>query len=150
MTLHTKTGRRTLLAGAAVLPLAASAGSAPAETTLRVVPQAELKVLDPFWTTSQLTQAHGLMVYDQLFALDSKLVPQPQMVDRWSTSADGLTWDFTLRPGLRFSDGSEVTARDAVASLKRWAARTSDGQLLMQHAAAVDATAPDAFSMAIW
>lgn len=123
--------RRSLLLLVAAFawgPLPAKA----AETILRFVPQADLKILDPVWTTSQLTQAHALMVYDQLFALDSKLDAKPQMIETWSESPDGLVWRFTLRPGLAFSDGSPVEAKDCVASLRRWAARTTDGQLLMR------------------
>ncbi len=121
--------------------------AAAQEKVLRVVPQADLKILDPFWTTSQLTQAHALLVYDQLFALDSKLAPKPQMVESWTTSADGLAWTFKLRPGLKFSDGSPVGAKDAAQSLKRWSARTTDGQLLMRHTDAVEVTAEDTFSI---
>lgn len=137
-------GFTALLAGAF-----GSATVAPtqAETILRVVPQADLKILDPVWTTSQLTQAHALMVYDQLFAIDSKLVPRPQMVESWTTSADALTWSFKLRPNLKFSDGTAVTAKDATASLKRWAARTTDGQLLMKFVQSVEATATDTFEV---
>ena len=125
-------GIAILVAGAIV---GAPVATSRAETVLRVVPQADLKILDPVWTTSQLTQAHALMVYDQLFAIDSKLVPRPQMVETWTTSADGLTWSFKLRPDLKFSDGTPVTAKDATASLKRWAARTTDGQLQIKPSA---------------
>jgi peptide/nickel transport system substrate-binding protein len=140
-----------MVARTALLPLLALVlASAPVradDSVLRVVPQADLKILDPVWTTSQLTQAHGLMVYDQLFALDSKLQPKPQMVETWSRSEDGLVWRFTLRAGLAFSDGSPVEAKDCVASLKRWAARTTDGQLLMRLAEKVESV--DAATFAI-
>jgi len=51
-----------------------------------------------------------LLVYDTLFAFNSKFEPKPQMVDRWSVSDDKLTWTFTLRPGLKFHDQTQVTA----------------------------------------
>lgn len=117
------------LAGAAIV--LANISAAMAETTLRVVPQADLRNIDPVWTTAAITQNHGYMVYDMLFALDGKLQPQPQMVDSWSTSQDGLTWRFTLRDGLLFHDGSPVEAKDAVASIKRWSVKRADGQALM-------------------
>jgi peptide/nickel transport system substrate-binding protein len=141
--------RRGLLGmtAASLLGPAPRAIAAEGESVLRIVPQADLKILDPVWTTSQLTQAHALLVYDQLFALDSKLVPRPQMVDRWSTSADGLNWTFTLRPGLKFGDGTPVEAKDAVASLRRWAARSTDGQLLLRCTDSITADSADAFSV---
>src|SRR5205807_4007943 len=64
------------------------------------------------------------------------------MVDRHETSADKLTWTFTLRAGLEWHDGAPVTAEDCVASLKRWGARDSMGQKLMAYVA--DLAAPDA------
>jgi peptide/nickel transport system substrate-binding protein len=51
--------------------------------TLRFIPHADLKVLDPVWTTAYITRNHGYMVYDVLFALDEHLKIQPQMVDSW-------------------------------------------------------------------
>ena len=109
-----------------------------AQTVLRVVPQADLRALDPFWTTSQLTQAHALMVYDQLYALDSSLTPQPQMVEHHEVTPDRLGWTFTLREGLAFSDGTQVTARDVVPSIRRWGARAADGRLMLSRVAAIE------------
>src|SRR5471030_1324642 len=52
------------------------------------------------------------------------------MVESWTTSADGLTWTFTLRDGLEWHDGTPVTAEDCVTSIKRWTGRDSMGQKL--------------------
>jgi peptide/nickel transport system substrate-binding protein len=82
------------------------------------------------------------MVYDTLFALDERLAPRPEMVDRTETSADGLVWTFVLRDGLTWQDGQPVTAADCVASLRRWAARDTMGQQLFADVA--DLSAPDA------
>ena len=54
----------------------------------------------------------GYMVWDTLFALDDKLQVQPEMVDKWEVSPDKLTWTFTLRDGLVWSDGAPVTSED--------------------------------------
>jgi peptide/nickel transport system substrate-binding protein len=131
----------TLRAALAILGLlVAGAQAAPAQTVLRLVPQADLKVLDPVWTTATETSSHGYMIYDVLFALDSSLRPRPQMVESWSKSDDGMVWRFSLRPGLVFHDGSPVEAKDAVASLRRWAVRIVSGMTLMQHVQEVVAT----------
>jgi peptide/nickel transport system substrate-binding protein len=63
------------------------------------------------------------------------------MVDRYDTSADKLTWTFTLRDGLEWHDGAPVTAEDCVASIKRWGARDAMGQKLMSYVA--ELAAPD-------
>mgnify|MGYP003905333811 CR=1 FL=1 len=64
---------------------------------LKFVPEADLRSLDPIWTTAYITRNHGYMVYDVLFATDAKFQVQPQMVDKWEVSKDNLTYTFTLR-----------------------------------------------------
>ncbi len=98
---------------------------------LRIVPHADLRNIDPIWTTAYITRNHGYMVYDTLFALDENLDVQPQMVEDWSVSADGLVWTFRLRDGLLWHDGTPVQAADCVASVRRWGARDGMGQKLM-------------------
>lgn len=112
--------------------LALASGPAQAETVLRIVPHANLKNLDPIWTTAYITRNHGYMVYDTLFASDANLEIQPQMVGDWSVSDDGLTYTFSLRDGLMWHDGDPVTAADCVASIKRWGRRDGMGQKLIQ------------------
>src|SRR5204863_4526893 len=105
----------TLAAALAAVPLA----PASSETIIRYVPQGDLRVLDPIWTTGTVTQVFGSMIYDALFARDDKMAMQPQMVETWSVSPDGLTYRFSLRPGLVFHDGTPVTAKDVIPSMER-------------------------------
>jgi peptide/nickel transport system substrate-binding protein len=114
-----------LLALVAAVPLGARA-----DKVLRVVPHADLKIVDPYATTATITLMHGQMIYDQLFAWNSKLEPKPQMVDHYEISPDKLVYTFTLRPGLKFHDGQPVTTRDVIASVKRWMARDVLGQAM--------------------
>ena len=108
--------RRTLarlaacLAGAALLGAAALPAAAQTKT-LKVVAHADVKILDPTFTTAYITRNFGYMVYDMPFGLDEKGQPKPQMVDKYTTSKDGKLWTFTLRPSLKFSDGSAGDAR---------------------------------------
>src|ERR1041385_1487843 len=127
---------------ALALALGAALCTSAAAKTLRVALHSDLKIVDPIWTTALITVNHGYMIYDTLFALDAKLAVKPQMVDRYETSADKLTWTFTLRDGLEWHDGAPVTAEDCVASLKRWGARDAMGQKLMSFVAELGA--PDA------
>lgn len=78
--------------------------------TLKATMANDLKYVDPCWTTAYVTRNHGYMIYDTLFALDANLQPQPQMVETWQVSTDGLTYTFTLRPGLQWHDGTPVRA----------------------------------------
>jgi peptide/nickel transport system substrate-binding protein len=105
-------------------------GNAADTKTLRFIAQSDLRVLDPIWTTAYITRNHGYMVFDSLFALDSKFKPHPQMVGDYSISPDKLLYSFALRDGLKFHDGQPVRGADCVASLKRWMVRDSFGQAL--------------------
>jgi peptide/nickel transport system substrate-binding protein len=111
-------------------------GAADAQT-LKVVVGNDLKSVDPIWTTDQIVGSHAFMIYDQLFAEDSNLLPHPQMVESWTASADGMSWRFVLRPGLKWHDGTAVTAKDVAPSIRRWGARIAAGQSLMSRVAEV-------------
>jgi peptide/nickel transport system substrate-binding protein len=133
------------LVAALAIALSASmmAGTSLAQTkTLKVAPHAFPANLDPFNVTAYITRNHGYMVYDTLFGTDDKGAIKPQMVDKWTTSADKKTWTFTLRDKLEFHDGKPVTGEDVVASLKRGGARDTFGQKLMTFVDKMDA--PDA------
>src|SRR3954447_22421559 len=118
------------LKAALLLALALAPCAARAEKVLRVVPHADLKIVDPYATTATITLMHGQMIYDQLFAWNSKLEPKPQMVDHCEISPDRLVYTFTLPPSLKFHDGQPVTTRDVIASLKRWMVRDVLGQAM--------------------
>ncbi len=123
--------RRTLLASAAAAPLLSMPALAQGGTrTLRYVPSSNLTLLDPIFTPAAVTLAHGYCVFDTLYGVDADLKPVPQMAAGHSVSDDGLTWEITLRDGLRFHDGEPVRARDCAASLDRWSKRDSFGQAL--------------------
>ncbi len=112
-----------------------------APSTLSVAVHSGLETLDPITTTAYIVRTHGYLVYDTLFAMDQNFQPKPQMVDSWSVSPDQKTWTFVLRKGLKWSDGTDVTAGDCVASLERWGKRDGAGQQLFEDV--VSLTAPD-------
>src|ERR1700680_4555953 len=130
--------RRTLLkavAGAGTLAMsqklaAPALAQGASARTLRFVPQADLANFDPIWGTQYVVRNASAMVWDTLYGVDEHLQPQRQMVEAEEVSADGLTWTFRLRPGLKFHDGEPVLAKDVVASLARWSVRDQMGQML--------------------
>jgi peptide/nickel transport system substrate-binding protein len=97
-------------AGAAAIAGCSFGGKARAADTktLRFIAQSDLRVLDPIWTTAYVTRNHGYMVFDTLFAIDAEFAPHPQMVGDYGLSPDKLTYQFKLREGLGFHDGSPV------------------------------------------
>jgi peptide/nickel transport system substrate-binding protein/oligopeptide transport system substrate-binding protein len=58
-------------------------------------------------------------IFDGLVQFDQTLSVSPALARHWKASRDGLTWTFSLRPGVRFHHGREVTADDVVYSLTR-------------------------------
>jgi peptide/nickel transport system substrate-binding protein len=130
--------RRTFLKSAAAAGALATGGTLAspaisqraAARALRLVPHADLANFDPIWTTAYMARNAGLLVWDMLYGVNNKLQPQRQMVESESASPDGLTWTFRLRESLKFHDGEPVLAKDAVASINRWAARDAMGQMI--------------------
>ncbi len=143
--------RMTKALAAALLAVSAAftlpAVTASAQGTLKVVMHSDLKIVDPIWTTAYITRNHGYMIYDTLFAMDEKGEIKPQMVEKFTESADKLTFVFTLRDGLAWHDGAPVTAEDCIASIKRWSARDATGQKLMTFVDSI--TANDAKSFTV-
>ncbi|HZH46120.1 MAG TPA: ABC transporter substrate-binding protein [Roseococcus sp.] len=125
--------RRRLLAATLAAPSLAAPSLAAAQgaRTLRFVPQSDVTVLDPLWSTAFVSRNHAYLVYDTLYGTDANYQPRPQMAEGHVVEDGGLSWTITLRPNLRFHDGEPVRAADAVASIRRWGARDGFGQALL-------------------
>ena len=86
-----------------------------------------LTSLDPAFARNQANSWATAQLYNGLLELDSTLQPAPALARRYQISADGTTYTFGLRPGVRFHDsevfsggrGRPVTAADFVYSFKR-------------------------------
>jgi len=141
------TAAAAIMFGLCFLPASGWPQTAP--TTLRFIPQADLRSIDPIWTTAYVTRNFGYLVFDTLFALDKDFRPQPQMVDRWTVSDDKLSYRFTLRDGLKWHDGQPVRAADCVASLERWGKRDTLGQKLMEAIGEMRAVDDKTFTIAL-
>ncbi|WP_353147514.1 ABC transporter substrate-binding protein [Pollutimonas bauzanensis] len=128
--------RRTFLitssASVAAMAMPGALWAQNTKTVFRWVPQADLTLLDPMFTTAAITQGHAQLVFDTLYGLDAQYQPHPQMAAGHVVENEGLLWKITLRDGLQFHDGSPVRAQDVIASLNRWAKRDLMGRSLMQ------------------
>ena len=111
--------------GAKAVPTTAapSAGVAKFGGTVRAVPLSTIPSIDPQLSTSRMTVGILMASGEGAFAFDDEWAIQPMLVDTWKTSADSLTWTFTIRSGLKFHNGEPVTAADVVGSWKRAATR---------------------------
>ena len=126
--------RRSFLAASAASLALPAVAQAENKRVLRFIPQSDLAILDPVWTTAYVTRNHSYMVYDTLFGQAGQkdgFKATPQMLAGYTVENDGKTWKLTLRDGLVFHSGEKVLARDCAASIKRWGARDAFGQALM-------------------
>ena len=115
------------ISAALLLLLAATAASAAKRPryggTLRVELLTSSASLDPReWKSGSLSAREdeklAALVYDRLVTLDDYGRFQPALAIEWSHDAAAKNWQFKLRPGVMFSDGSLLTAADVVASLQ--------------------------------
>jgi peptide/nickel transport system substrate-binding protein len=75
--------------------------------------------LDPGLAADAYSSMVVSQIYSPLVGLTSDLEPTPQLAESWTISRDGLVYAFTIRAGVRFHNGREVTADDLVYSLTR-------------------------------
>src|SRR5260221_2286683 len=130
--------RHLLVVGAFAAIAGTAWGQAPTKL-LKVAPSADVQELDPTRGRNLISRIYSQMVFDTLFALDHTLSPKPMMVDKETVSDDRLTYTFTLRSGLKFHNGSPVTTRDVIASLRRWLDGTTVGATLNSRLASLSA-----------
>lgn len=134
--------------GAALVARSRPAGASRRHVVRAAMHQALLE-LDPVTSASAATRNHAYMIYDTLFAMDADGQIQPQMVERYEVGEDGKVYRFWLRDGLVFHDGQKVTARDVVASIRRWGAADVTGRLLMAAAGEITARDDDCFEITL-
>lgn len=106
----------TFISSAFALLLLAAGPSSAAE--LRIGLSGEVSSLDPHLLASQPNLTVARHVFESLTDVDPQTKLIPGLAERWR-ALDALTWEFSLRRGVKFHDGSEFTAEDAAFSIAR-------------------------------
>jgi peptide/nickel transport system substrate-binding protein len=114
-----KTGHKKLLTVAMLAACSLAAGVAEAAGVLTIGRREDGTTFDPIKTAQNVDNWVFSNVYDVLVRVDDKGTKlMPGLAESWVISPDGLTYTFKMRPA-KFSDGSDLTASDAVFSLLR-------------------------------
>jgi oligopeptide transport system substrate-binding protein len=96
---------------------------APAAQQVLNIPLAnaipDLKTMDPALSTDAASIASIDLIFTGLVQFDNNLRVTPQLASSYQLAPDGLTWTFTLRPNLKFSDGTPLTSADVAYSINR-------------------------------
>lgn len=105
------------LAGALLLPtLAVPARAADDKLVLRVGTTQDLDSINPYQTLLVTGYEVFQLTYNLLVDFGPNLEPVPGFADKWERAADGQSWTFHIRDGMKWSDGQPATAQDACYS----------------------------------
>ena len=107
----------------AALVLGALTATASAQT-LRWASQGDPQTMDPHSQNESMTNMMNGQVYERLTRRDRQLAIVPSLATEWQQTGP-LTWRFKLRPGVKFHDGTPLTADDVVYSINRGKEPTS-------------------------
>jgi peptide/nickel transport system substrate-binding protein len=132
---------RPLLTSTALLVFALSFSfQAKAANIINYATIGEPPSLDVQVGTATIASTIGNHMFETLYSFDSNYVPQPLLASGERIEDGGKTIIISLREGVPFHNGQELTANDVVASLKRWGEFGSRGKQLMANATSLEAT----------
>jgi peptide/nickel transport system substrate-binding protein len=115
------------LAGALLLPTLAVPARAAGPLVLRVGTVQDLDALNPYQTLLESGYEVFLLTYNLLVDFGPNLEPVPGFADSWTRAADGKSWTFHIRTGMKWSDGQPATSADACFSWGLAVAAIADG-----------------------
>jgi peptide/nickel transport system substrate-binding protein len=98
--------------------------------------------LDLHWTTAVITQQITWHVYEGLYTYDAQFNPVPMLAEGHTVGDGGRRYTISLRRGVKFHNGKEMTSADAAASLQRWGKMSTPGKALWKNVEAVEAKDP--------
>jgi peptide/nickel transport system substrate-binding protein len=99
----------------------ASSGVASSGGSLRILALdgSPNDTLDPLAMERAFQILAAPLIFEALVDLDEQLIPQPRLAESFDSPDEGKTWNFVLRSGVTFHDGSALTAKDVAFSITR-------------------------------
>ncbi|HYA23678.1 MAG TPA: ABC transporter substrate-binding protein [Terriglobales bacterium] len=141
------TGLRLIAISSVLIAAAAAAATRPHYGgTLHVQMASTLTSLDPADASQRDTLAARnlfALIFDTLVTLNDRGQPQPALAISWQAEPGNQRWEFVLRPGVTFSDGTPMTPEAVAASLRRanptWKVTARENSAILQ----MDIASPD-------
>ncbi|MES2532205.1 MAG: ABC transporter substrate-binding protein [Pseudomonadota bacterium] len=117
---HLRAGWMQPVLAAAIWLVAGAAFAQPAANTLRVQVNSDIRSTEPGGNRDDNTDTIMLHTFEGLVALREDTSVGPLLASKVDISADGLTYTFTLRDGVKFHNGATLTAQDVLWSWQRY------------------------------
>ncbi len=132
----------------AALALLALIGVTAQAKPLRWASQGDVQSFDPHAYNSALNNQFNAFVYEGLVAYDQQFTIEPALASKW-TQLEPTRWRFELRPGVKFHDGSALTADDVVFSFERALSPSSNFRVLLQGVTGVKKLSPSSVEITL-
>lgn len=87
--------------------------------TLKIASVGSIQSFDPLWTTASSTGNVSNTILEPLMAQKRDLSHGKALADSWEISSDGLTWTWKIRDGVKFHDGTPLTTKEVVGTLRK-------------------------------
>jgi peptide/nickel transport system substrate-binding protein len=143
-----KTWRATIAALVLVVVSSLPAAPAAAQDTprqggiLKAAMIGEPPTLDTHTTTATIAYQIAWHVMETLYTYDKQYAPIPHLAEGHTVTDGGRRYTITLRKGVKFHNGADLTATDAAASLTRWGRLSTAGKTIFRTVEAVEAKDP--------
>lgn len=142
--------RARCLAGVVLLGLVVCVAVAPGAAqeaprqggVLKAAMIGEPPTLDTHTTTATISYQIAWHVFETLYTYDRQYAPIPHLAEAHTVADGGRRYTVTLRKGVRFHNGKDLTAADAAASVMRWGRLHPTGKTLFKTVEAVEAKDP--------
>ena len=138
------TARMTSVIAALTLSIALVASASAAELVIAL--GADVTSIDPHNNNAAPNNSIAEQIFNKLIENDPRQNPKPGLAESWRT-VDDLTWEFKLRRGVKFHDGSDFTAADVAFSIERPGIINTPGGFTIFTRAIIEKTIVDPYTI---
>ena len=130
----------------ALLAIGLSSGTIARAAELVIALGADVTSIDPHSNNAAPNNSIAEQIFNKLIENDARQNPRPGLAESWRT-VDDLTWEFKLRRGVKFHDGSDFTAADVAFSIERPGILNSPGGFTIFTRSIIEKTIVDPYTI---